>query len=91
MTASSDGILIVEIQDGILIARRPTTPSTAATSFTVVSTDNTVPDLRYCDARPTFPQRTAPADPASRSRVSGRDRRDPRLLRHAMTRWRKAA
>lgn len=89
-TAASDGVFIVETHNGLTVVRRPASRSTSATATEiVVRQEDIVPESEV--SRPALPRYAAPAGQRPWRGDAGRDRRDPRLLRHALTRWRRAA
>lgn len=89
-TAASDGVFIVETHNGLTVVQRPASRSTSATATEIVVRPHEfVPEPE--DARPALPRYAAPVERRPWRGDAGRDRRDPRLLRHALTRWRRAA
>ena len=86
-TAASTGVFIVVDRGVAAIVQIPAT-STAATEI-AMRPDDFVPAPE--DARPALPRYAAPVERRPWRGDVGRDRRDPRLLRHALTRWRRAA
>lgn len=86
-TAASTGTFVVVERGGAAIVQIPAT-SAAATEI-ATRPDDFVPEPE--DARPALPRYAAPVERRPWRGDVGRDRRDPRLLRHALTRWRRAA
>lgn len=86
-TACSTGTFVVVERGGAAVVQIPA--ASAAATEIVMRPDEFVPEPK--DARPALPRYVAPAERRPWHGDVGRDRRDPRLLRHALTRWRRAA
>jgi hypothetical protein len=89
-TACSTGVFVVLDRGGVTVVQRPSScfTSETATPEIAMRPDDFVPEPE--DARPALPRYAAPVERRPWRGDVGRDRRDPRLLRHALTRWRRA-
>lgn len=88
-TACSTGVFVVVDRGVAAIVQIPATG--ALTTEIAVDPDEfalgPLPEV----SRSALPRYAAPAERRPWRGDAGRDRRDPRLLRHALTRWRRAA
>lgn len=88
-TACTTGVFIVERMGEMTVVQQPATG--AFTSEIAVDASD-IPHVSLPEvSRPALPRYAAPAERRPWRGDAGRDRRDPRLLRHALTRWRRAA